>query len=81
MLEIAASACWLVAFVGLVMAVGAIISRTMKRLLRLSDETVADPWFRSTDTSGLSLGIHWLRPGLIIMLTAAAAGSLLEILR
>jgi hypothetical protein len=40
--------------VGLVMVVAAAISRGTKRLLRISDETVDDPWYRRHDPSGLS---------------------------
>jgi hypothetical protein len=52
--------------VGLVMVVAAAISRGTKRLLRISDETVDDPWCRRHDTSGLSSAIHWLKPGLVV---------------
>lgn len=58
---------WLVALVGLVMVLGYGLSRVTKRALRISDEAVNDPWFRRNDTSGLSLAIHWLRPGLVLL--------------
>lgn len=80
MLDVAATVCWLVAGVGLVMVVGAVISRATKRLLRLSDEAVADPWFRRHDTSGLSWAIHWMRPGLVLMLSASSVALLFEAL-
>jgi hypothetical protein len=79
-MQVAATVCWLVAFVGLTMVVGAVISRTMKRLLRLSDETVNDPWFRRTDTSGLSLGIQWMRPGLITLAIGTGLATFFELL-
>jgi len=80
MLDVAAMACWLVAGLGLVMVVAAGISRATKRLLRLSDETVGSPSFRRSDTSGLSYGIHWMRPGFVIMLSAGVTAMLLELL-
>jgi hypothetical protein len=80
MLEVLATGCLAVAGVGLVMIVAAVISRVTKRLLRLSDEAVADPWFRKTDTSGLSWTIHWLKAGLVLMLGGGAAALLLDAL-
>ena len=77
-MDIAAMACWLAAGVGVVMVLGAIMFRAMKRLLRLSDEAVADPWFRKSDTSGLSLAVHWLKPGLVLMLGFGVLALLLE---
>jgi hypothetical protein len=44
-LDAAATVAWLTAGVGLVMVIAA-ISRGTKRLLRTSDETVNDPWYR-----------------------------------
>jgi hypothetical protein len=70
----------LVALVGLVMVVAALLSLGTKRLLRLSDEAVNDPWFRRNDTSGLSLAIHWLRPGLLVLGVGVAVALLAETL-
>lgn len=80
MLEVLAAGCLALAGVGLVMVVAAAISRATKRLLRLSDEAVADPWFRRTDTSGLSWAIHWMKPGLALMLGGGAAALLLDLI-
>lgn len=80
MLEVLAAGCLAVAGVGLVMVVAAAISRATKRLLRLSDEAVASPWFRRTDTSGLSWAIHWMKPGLVLMLGGGAAALLLDLI-
>lgn len=80
MLDVAATACWLAAGVGVVMVVAAVIARATKRLLRLSDETVEDPWFRRHDTSGLSFAIYWMKPGLALTLGAGAVALLLEAL-
>jgi len=54
-MEVAADICWFVVLAGTAIVAAAAISRTIQRLLRLSDETVNDPWFRRTDTSELSL--------------------------
>lgn len=80
MVDVAVTGCWLMAGIGLVMVIAAAIARTTKRLLRLSDETVGDPWFRKHDTSGLSWAIHWVKPGLILMLSAGVVALMLETL-
>lgn len=80
MLEVLTAGSLVVAGVGLVMVVAAAISRATKRLLRLSDEAVADPWFRRSDTSGLSWAIHWMKPGLVLMLGGGAAALLLDLI-
>ncbi|MBX3285589.1 MAG: hypothetical protein KF703_09625 [Actinobacteria bacterium] len=61
------------------MVVAAVIARTIKRLIGLSDEAVRDPWFRRHDTSGLSWAIFWLRPGLVLVFVAGVVALLLEI--
>ena len=78
MTDTAALVCWAVAGLGLVMVLASAISRGTKRLLRMSDETVSDPWFRRNDTSGLSLALGWKRPGLLLLVTAASLALVLQ---
>ena len=80
MLEVLTAGCLAVAGVGLVMVVAAAISRATKRLLRLSDEVVSSPRLRWSDTSGLSWTIHWMKPGLALMLGGGAAALLLDLI-
>ena len=71
--DIAVGGALVVAGVGLVMVVAACIALTTKRMLGLSEETVNDPWYRRSDTSGLSWAIHWLRPGLVLLVVGGVA--------
>jgi hypothetical protein len=67
------------ALLGLVMVSSSAVSHLMKWLVGLSDEAVNDPWFRRNDTSGLSLSIHWMKPGLLLLAASGTLAFLLHI--
>jgi hypothetical protein len=62
------------------MVVAAGISLFTKRVLRISDEAVNDPWFRRNDTAGLSWAIHWMRPGLLLLVIGLVVALVAETL-
>lgn len=77
-LDIATNTALVVALLGLVMVISGLIGLATKRLLRISDEALHDPWWRRNDTSGLWMAVKWFKPGLILLFGGLVAAFLLD---
>jgi hypothetical protein len=70
-----------VAAIGVVMLCGFLISKGIQRIWRIPQDTLDDPGYRRWDTSGVSLGVHWLKPGLLALGCGIAVAALAGIFR
>lgn len=73
---------WLTILGGIVVF-GSVLSRGIAKLFGAKSEDLHDPYMIRYDVSGISRGVHWWRPGLIVIGTGLAIlglGGLVELI-
>lgn len=69
---------WLIAFVGMALLMGSLLSHAVKWIFRISDDDLSSEWWRRHDTAGIAWGVKWTKPGLILFALGSVIALILE---